>query len=198
MLLACWFQIPNHVAIKIALELKKLLTDNSLLDVYVAPLFFSTGVLIQISFIKGFSLFLFCSSQSDLEANLFKVCQTFGSILSIIHPVAVSTFLFLFYWLMLLVSLLVFISGRDSNPRPLPPPFSLQSPSQPYNSLMSGSTPGENFNWTSIISFSVCELVVNIKILWTNNTWRVKGCSSICMPYVLYSTQIFSPWYLFI
>ncbi|GJN30003.1 hypothetical protein PR202_gb18276 [Eleusine coracana subsp. coracana] len=37
-------QIPNHVAIKIALELKKLLVDNSLLDV----------------------------SQSDLEANLFK------------------------------------------------------------------------------------------------------------------------------
>lgn len=27
-------QIPNHVAIKIALELKKLLVDNSLLDVY--------------------------------------------------------------------------------------------------------------------------------------------------------------------
>ncbi|KAG6780902.1 hypothetical protein POTOM_013781 [Populus tomentosa] len=38
-------KIPNHVAIKIALELKKLLIDNSLLDV----------------------------SQSDLEANLFKV-----------------------------------------------------------------------------------------------------------------------------
>ncbi|KAG5533684.1 hypothetical protein RHGRI_027761 [Rhododendron griersonianum] len=37
-------KIPNHVAIKIALELKKLLIDNSLLDV----------------------------SQSDLEANLFK------------------------------------------------------------------------------------------------------------------------------
>lgn len=29
------FQIPNHVAVKIALELKKLLVDNSLLDVYV-------------------------------------------------------------------------------------------------------------------------------------------------------------------
>jgi hypothetical protein len=28
-------QIPNHVAIKIALELKKLLVDNSLLDVYL-------------------------------------------------------------------------------------------------------------------------------------------------------------------
>ncbi|XP_058764891.1 uncharacterized protein LOC131638350 isoform X1 [Vicia villosa] len=38
-------KIPNHVAIKIALELKKLLIDNSLLDV----------------------------SQSDLEANLFKL-----------------------------------------------------------------------------------------------------------------------------
>ncbi|KAG5533685.1 hypothetical protein RHGRI_027761 [Rhododendron griersonianum] len=38
-------KIPNHVAIKIALELKKLLIDNSLLDV----------------------------SQSDLEANLFKI-----------------------------------------------------------------------------------------------------------------------------
>ncbi|CAI9270487.1 unnamed protein product [Lactuca saligna] len=37
-------KIPNHVAVKISLELKKLLTDNSLLDV----------------------------SQSDLEANLFK------------------------------------------------------------------------------------------------------------------------------
>ncbi|KAJ8747968.1 hypothetical protein K2173_014370 [Erythroxylum novogranatense] len=39
-------KIPNHVAVKIALELKKLLVDNSLLDV----------------------------SQSDLEANLFKAC----------------------------------------------------------------------------------------------------------------------------
>lgn len=34
LLLASLFQIPNHVAIKIALELKKLLIDNSLLDVY--------------------------------------------------------------------------------------------------------------------------------------------------------------------
>ena len=35
--MALWLclQIPNHVAIKIALELKKLLIDNSLLDVYV-------------------------------------------------------------------------------------------------------------------------------------------------------------------
>ncbi|GAB2265440.1 hypothetical protein Dimus_000495 [Dionaea muscipula] len=40
-------KIPNHVAIKIALELKKLLIDNSLLDV----------------------------SQSDLEANLFKLME---------------------------------------------------------------------------------------------------------------------------
>lgn len=31
-----FMQIPNHVALKIALELKKLLIDNSLLDVYVA------------------------------------------------------------------------------------------------------------------------------------------------------------------
>ncbi|GMJ00176.1 hypothetical protein like AT5G61450 [Hibiscus trionum] len=38
-------KIPNHVAVKIALELKKLLIDNSLLDI----------------------------SQSDLEANLFKL-----------------------------------------------------------------------------------------------------------------------------
>ncbi|XP_015877819.3 uncharacterized protein LOC107414227 [Ziziphus jujuba] len=43
-------KIPNHVAIKIALELKKLLIDNSLLDV----------------------------SQSDLEANLFKLMQRRG------------------------------------------------------------------------------------------------------------------------
>ncbi|RLN40414.1 uncharacterized protein C2845_PM01G00050 [Panicum miliaceum] len=43
-------KIPNHVAIKIALELKKLLVDNSLLDV----------------------------SQSDLEANLFKLMQKRG------------------------------------------------------------------------------------------------------------------------
>ncbi|GKV33820.1 hypothetical protein SLEP1_g42270 [Rubroshorea leprosula] len=42
-----WFQIPNHIAIKIALELKKLLVDNSLLDV----------------------------SQTDLEANLFKLME---------------------------------------------------------------------------------------------------------------------------
>ena len=32
--MTCLLQIPNHVAIKIALELKKLLIDNSLLDVY--------------------------------------------------------------------------------------------------------------------------------------------------------------------
>ncbi|KAL2591319.1 hypothetical protein AAZV13_12G006300 [Glycine max] len=43
-------KIPNHVAIKIALELKKLLTDNSLLDV----------------------------SQSDLEVNLFKLMERRG------------------------------------------------------------------------------------------------------------------------
>ncbi|KAL0292333.1 UNVERIFIED_CONTAM: hypothetical protein Scaly_2594700 [Sesamum calycinum] len=44
-------KIPNHVAIKIALELKKLLIDNSLLDV----------------------------SQSDLEANLFKISPSKGT-----------------------------------------------------------------------------------------------------------------------
>lgn len=43
-------KIPNHVALKIALELKKLLIDNSLLDV----------------------------SQSDLEANLFKLMERRG------------------------------------------------------------------------------------------------------------------------
>ncbi|XP_028052422.1 uncharacterized protein LOC114256933 isoform X3 [Camellia sinensis] len=43
-------KIPNHVAINIALELKKLLVDNSLLDV----------------------------SQSDLEANLFKLMERRG------------------------------------------------------------------------------------------------------------------------
>lgn len=43
-------KIPNHVAIKIALELKKLLIDNSLLDV----------------------------SHSDLEANLFKLMERRG------------------------------------------------------------------------------------------------------------------------
>uniref|UniRef100_A0A2P2JQ98 Uncharacterized protein MANES_06G133800 n=1 Tax=Rhizophora mucronata TaxID=61149 RepID=A0A2P2JQ98_RHIMU len=43
-------KIPNHVAIKIALELKKLLVDNSLLDV----------------------------SQTDLEANLFKLMERRG------------------------------------------------------------------------------------------------------------------------
>ncbi|MCO5588947.1 hypothetical protein L7F22_042910 [Adiantum nelumboides] len=44
------FHIPNHVAIKISLELKKLLIDNSLFDV----------------------------SQSDLEANLFKLMERRG------------------------------------------------------------------------------------------------------------------------
>ncbi|XWS59409.1 hypothetical protein CRYUN_Cryun08bG0119400 [Craigia yunnanensis] len=43
-------KIPNHVAIKIALEIKKLIIDNSLLDV----------------------------SQSDLESNLFKLMQRRG------------------------------------------------------------------------------------------------------------------------
>ncbi|XP_058190309.1 uncharacterized protein LOC131307687 isoform X2 [Rhododendron vialii] len=44
------FQIPNHVAIQIALELKKMLIDDSLLDI----------------------------SQSNLEANLFKVKEKGG------------------------------------------------------------------------------------------------------------------------
>ncbi|KAB2000299.1 hypothetical protein ERO13_D12G200600v2 [Gossypium hirsutum] len=43
-------KIPNHVAVKISLELKKLLIDNSLLDI----------------------------SQSDLEANLFKLMEWRG------------------------------------------------------------------------------------------------------------------------
>ncbi|KAE8715965.1 P-loop containing nucleoside triphosphate hydrolases superfamily protein isoform 2 [Hibiscus syriacus] len=43
-------KIPNHVAVKMALELKKLLIDNSLLDI----------------------------SQSDLEANLFKLMKRRG------------------------------------------------------------------------------------------------------------------------
>ncbi|KAK4285147.1 hypothetical protein QN277_001885 [Acacia crassicarpa] len=43
-------KIPNHVAVKIALELKKVLIDNSLLDI----------------------------SQSDLEANLFKLMERRG------------------------------------------------------------------------------------------------------------------------
>ncbi|TXG70643.1 hypothetical protein EZV62_005578 [Acer yangbiense] len=49
-------KIPNHVALKIALELKKLLVDNSLLDVYAILPF----------------------SQSDLEANLFKLMERRG------------------------------------------------------------------------------------------------------------------------
>ncbi|PQQ04339.1 uncharacterized protein Pyn_31252 [Prunus yedoensis var. nudiflora] len=43
-------KIPNQAAVKIALELKKLLVDNSLLDV----------------------------SQSDLEANMFKLMEQRG------------------------------------------------------------------------------------------------------------------------
>lgn len=68
-------QIPNHVAIKIALELKKLLIDNSLLDVYVINWFF-TSILCG-RFLYGnaeWYLWSSCSSQNDLEANLFKVC----------------------------------------------------------------------------------------------------------------------------
>lgn len=69
------FQIPNHVAIKIALELKKLLIDNSLLDVYA--LIFLCHILVSFctcfSIVNAYFLVLCCSSQSDLEANLFKV-----------------------------------------------------------------------------------------------------------------------------
>ncbi|KAB2598502.1 hypothetical protein D8674_001422 [Pyrus ussuriensis x Pyrus communis] len=50
LLLLAVTKIPNHAAIKIALELKKLLVDNSLLDV----------------------------SQSDLEANMFKLMEQRG------------------------------------------------------------------------------------------------------------------------
>ncbi|KAK6926418.1 hypothetical protein RJ641_008137 [Dillenia turbinata] len=52
-------KIPNHVAIKIAVELQKLLIDNTLSDVY-----------------GHFSFFI--SSLSDLEANLFKLMERRG------------------------------------------------------------------------------------------------------------------------
>lgn len=69
------FQIPNHVAIKIALELKKLLIDNSLLDVYVISIHCIGFCKLHLrSILMSLSVFNFsCSSQSDLEANLFKV-----------------------------------------------------------------------------------------------------------------------------
>lgn len=80
--MTCLLQIPNHVAIKIALELKKLLIDNSLLDVYA---FFLSVFCFCFKFfypdlVKSFTcmLVLCCSSQSDLEANLFKVCHTYN------------------------------------------------------------------------------------------------------------------------
>ncbi|KAF8697826.1 hypothetical protein HU200_035314 [Digitaria exilis] len=86
-------QIPNHVAIKIAHELKNLLVDNSLLDVYGPPLnhlifirMHHLILLVDISYPRSslislptiYSVFNSwisspCSSQSDLEANLFKV-----------------------------------------------------------------------------------------------------------------------------
>lgn len=70
------FQIPNHVAIKIALELKKLLIDNSLLDVYDSHflLFWLLVSLFRLVVVFFLLILFFCSSQSDLEANLFKVC----------------------------------------------------------------------------------------------------------------------------
>ncbi|XP_039037102.1 uncharacterized protein LOC120174267 [Hibiscus syriacus] len=52
-------KIPNHVAVKIALELKKLLIDNNLLDI----------------------------SQYDLEANLFKLMQLARLWVSLCKPV---------------------------------------------------------------------------------------------------------------
>lgn len=77
--MTCLLQIPNHVAIKIALELKKLLIDNSLLDVYA---FFLSVFYFYFypELVKSFTcmLVLCCSSQSDLEANLFKVCHTYN------------------------------------------------------------------------------------------------------------------------
>lgn len=89
--MALWLslQIPNHVAIKIALELKKLLIDNSLLDVYVFYLTFLIFHFLLLLFhchLKNISSnFLFSSSQSDLEANLFKVC-------SLLFPVCIYIF----------------------------------------------------------------------------------------------------------
>ncbi|PKU79376.1 hypothetical protein MA16_Dca000721 [Dendrobium catenatum] len=80
-------KIPNHVAIKIALELKKLLIDNSLLDVLCSSLLTKSE----------FACFVIASpvdcmlkrlpkrttnrnkcSQSDLEANLFKLMERRG------------------------------------------------------------------------------------------------------------------------
>ena len=52
--MTCLLQIPNHVAIKIALELKKLLIDNSLLDVYA---FFLSVFCFLFFFLKFFILF---------------------------------------------------------------------------------------------------------------------------------------------
>lgn len=56
LLLASLFQIPNHVAIKIALELKKLLIDNSLLDVYVVCISYFSIFQLLVFFIFFFSV----------------------------------------------------------------------------------------------------------------------------------------------
>uniref|UniRef100_A0A0E0I0A6 2-phosphoglycerate kinase n=1 Tax=Oryza nivara TaxID=4536 RepID=A0A0E0I0A6_ORYNI len=81
-------KIPNHVAIKIALELKKLLVDNSLLDVYahLHPSFSSPFSLSFLSLLFFYHTYIaltafklrFQLSQSDLEANLFKLMEKRG------------------------------------------------------------------------------------------------------------------------
>ncbi|KAK6262143.1 hypothetical protein QUC31_007959 [Theobroma cacao] len=73
-------KIPNHVAIKIALELKKLLIDNSLLDVYDSHflLFWLLVSLFRLVVVFFLLILFFCSSQSDLEANLFKLMERRG------------------------------------------------------------------------------------------------------------------------
>lgn len=85
-------QIPNQAAVKIALELKKLLVDNSLLDVYAVSfsqatflfwdlfcilLFFGFQFCLDFYQWFHFAFLLCCSSQSDLEANMFKVMSCF-------------------------------------------------------------------------------------------------------------------------
>jgi len=51
------------------------------------------------------------------------------------HPLLVKVASLLIFFICK-CQLLVFVSERDSNPRPLPSPFSLQPPSQPYNSSL--------------------------------------------------------------
>ncbi|KVI07584.1 hypothetical protein Ccrd_014052, partial [Cynara cardunculus var. scolymus] len=68
-------KIPNHVALKIALELKKLLVDNSLLDVYVIILHL---LAIHFGYFRFVSSKISFISQSDLETNLFKLMKWRG------------------------------------------------------------------------------------------------------------------------